>query len=192
MTRRIPFLASLLVLLSPSAFAQSAPIVTVLPPRFEEVRAVSDPPLIPARRGQTFPTVASNGENWLLAWSDTRYANVADDARSEDVFATIVDGSGRAVHPEGIPIAPTWASDRYPSAVWTGTSYLVAWSSPLGLLGAHLDASGRFIRSGVLADPGQYAMHETAIARSGNRLLLVWSEEARPGNGPSRSRRSTR
>jgi hypothetical protein len=177
MTRRLPFLVVSLLLVAIPLLAQRAPIIRVVPSQFEEIGAVSEPPLIPAVGGQTHPTVASNGEGWLVAWSDTRYGDSSDSIRAEDVFATIVSPSGVVVHPEGLPVSPTWASDRYPSAVWTGSSYLVVWSSPIGLFGAHLDGNGSFLRSGLLAENSELrSMEETAIARSGERLLVLWSE----------------
>ncbi len=179
MARRLPDLLALLLLVAIPTLAQRAPVVRILPSQFEEIGAVSDPPLIPAIGGQTHPTVASNGEGWLIAWSDTRYADSSDSVRAEDVFATIVSPSGVVVHPEGLPVSPTWASDRYPSAVWTGSSYLIVWSSPIGLFGAHLDADGGFLRSGLLAETNEWrSMQETAIARSGDRVLVLWSELA--------------
>ncbi len=184
MPRRALLLSLSLLSVTGPAFAQRAPVITILPPQFAVLGAVADAPLIPARRGQTHPTVASNGDGWLVAWSDSRYADTSSEDRIEDVFATIVDASGRVVHPEGIPVAPTWTSDRFPSAVWTGTDYLVIWSSPLGIFGAHLDTAGRVTRSGLIVEPGQHPMFQTALARSGERLLLLWSEVL-PASRPS-------
>lgn len=75
----------------------------------------------PAANGRYSPSIATDGDGFLVAWSDER-------SGSGSVVATRVTRDGRILDPLGIRIVttPGWVTE--PQAVWDGSAYLVAWT----------------------------------------------------------------
>ena len=140
---------------------------------------VLDPAGIPISAhsmGQEDPTVASDGENWFVAWTDNR---TADDG----VFATRVSGAGVVLDPTGIELSTALNTQYAPSAAWNGTTYLVAWQDTRLSWDPDIYAS-RVSSEGAVLDPGGIAVSTAendqrlpAVARSGDRFVVVWQDD---------------
>lgn len=167
----VPFLLGLF--LSVNALA-SSPIV--LAPTGE------GSPLMPEGRGpvpQGNPSVASDGHRWFAVWEDERYRNV-------DVFATGIGAAGEVLHPEGMPLAPTFAPDRDPQIVWTGDRYLAAFVNDLGIFTVRLSADGAHLGSGLSVPANGAESYAPTFATgrwlawNGDRALVAWHQAGGP------------
>lgn len=105
--RRLPLL--LLLSIAFSALASSPEVL------------VGESTSRPAANGRYSPSIATDGDGFLVAWSDDR-------AGSGSVMATRVTREGRIVDPLGIRIVtvPGWVTE--PQVVWDGSAYLVVWT----------------------------------------------------------------
>ncbi|HYC93604.1 MAG TPA: hypothetical protein VEO54_30650 [Thermoanaerobaculia bacterium] len=74
----------------------------------------------PATDVQFGSTLASDGDGYLAVWTDRR-------SREIEMRATRLDADGTVLDPTGIHLFTAPVYD--PVAIWTGTSYLVAWGT---------------------------------------------------------------
>src|SRR5262249_50307834 len=115
---------------------------------------------------QLTPAVASNGQDFLVAWADGRAGG-----NQTDVYSARVTAAG--VVQTGNPgIAGTTASEQAPAVASSGTDYLVVWNTSTSL-GAG-PYSGQAIR--VLAATGQppTATTPTAFPAITSRPEIAW------------------
>lgn len=75
--------------------------------------------------GQVFSSVAFDGNNYLVIWSDTRSGSpVGPDA---DIFGTRVSPAGIVLDPGGIPISTALGIQVWPDIIFDGDNYFVVW-----------------------------------------------------------------
>ncbi|PTL78455.1 hypothetical protein [Vitiosangium sp. GDMCC 1.1324] len=95
---------------------------------------VSKPVLEAQRTGFTGPSVAFDGEVYLVVWEDSRTGRV---------FGARVKPDGRILDPAGIPLnLTTGLSGGQPRVAYDGTQFVVVWVSSDGILGAHVEGDG--------------------------------------------------
>jgi hypothetical protein len=70
---------------------------------------------------QTWPSVASDGTNYLVVWQDGR-----DAATGYDIFGARVDSSGNVLDANGIAISTAAGDQTSPRVVFDGTEFVVA------------------------------------------------------------------
>lgn len=175
MTRRFPALLACATLILAATTALVATPIVFAPPGEGE-------PLTPHQRGpvpQRNPSVASDGHGWFAVWEDSRYRNV-------DVFGSGIGVAGEVLHPDGIPLAPTYTSDRDPQIVWAGDRWLAAFVNDLGIFTVRLTVGGAHLGSG-LSIPASGAQPYaptfaagTWLAWSGDRALVAWYQAGGP------------
>src|SRR5437899_4164826 len=83
---------------------------------------ISTPSLIPAPRVGTFEG-AANGRTMLAAWMEMR------DGSQWDIAVARLDANGVPLDPRPTLLAITPEYDVNPQVVWTGSTFLVAWSA---------------------------------------------------------------
>ncbi len=121
---------------------------------------------------QAYPSVASNGAEWLVVWDDDRN----DPAGGSTVYGVRVSEEGEVLDPAGIAVShPSSGSGlAAPSVASNGTDWLVVWTDPRGLFAA------RVSRSGVVLDPEGIAVApwaaSPAVASQGLGWLVVWQD----------------
>ncbi|EYF05467.1 hypothetical protein [Chondromyces apiculatus] len=175
---------------SPSAAHTDAPLDldATLPARFLDTS--SDPaflaPILSPEFGldqpvtgiasgyQTNPAVASDGDGYLVAWTDSR-------APSWSTFATRVSADGAVLDSQGIFIG----AGISPTIAFDGTNYLVV-NRTATLNAAPLSFHGtRVSPDGVVLDPGgftlghaagEYAKHDVAF--DGTNFVVTWGQVA--------------
>ncbi|UCF80198.1 MAG: hypothetical protein JSV08_06675 [Acidobacteriota bacterium] len=93
-------------------------------------------------------SVASNGADYFVAWSDSRMSG------GYDIFGTRVTSAGAVLDQTGIIISTEASWQDYPSVASNGTDYLVVWEDSRNQFGTGDDIYGARIRSsdGVLLD----------------------------------------
>ena len=122
---------------------------------------------------QSYPAVAFDGVNFVVAWQDERDGQ-------PDIYAARVTPAGQLVDTEAIPVA--WESsrdERYPTVVAGDTVTLVAWESEW----LDYDIEGRRIgRSGEVLDPDAIEISPAengkmpASAFDGTNFLVVYHD----------------
>lgn len=101
-------------------------------------RPITPPVYGPAAASQYDAAIASDGDGWLSVWVDKR-------AQTQEVRGTRIARDGTVLDPTGIPIFS--GETTQPLVTWTGTSYLVLWSSLQldGVTAVRIDRDGRVL-----------------------------------------------
>jgi len=82
-------------------------------------------PIFTAPGGQVFSSVAFDGTNYFVIWSDTRSGSpVGPDA---DIYGTRVSPEGFVLDPEGIPVSTALGSQSSPHIIFDGNNYIAVW-----------------------------------------------------------------
>jgi hypothetical protein len=144
---------------------------------------VLDPPGIAistATSRQQFPSVAADGTNFLVVWSDERGGSPSGD----DIYGTLVQPNGNVVSPSGNIIADDAYWQDNPSVAFDGTNYLVVWDDygsgtfETDIYGVRVNQSGIPIDASSItistADNGQL---RPDIAFDGTNYLVVWFDK---------------
>jgi hypothetical protein len=134
---------------------------------------VSAPVYGPAEFIQFHPQVASDGDNFLVIWSDLRGSAFSN------LYATRVSASGEVLDKTNIRVASRIASA---TVLWTGRAYLVLIQNGTGLSVARLDREGRVVSPATpLPIQGAFLSEaQQAAASNGSRVVIVYT---RPGGG---------
>ncbi len=126
---------------------------------------------------ERYPSVASNGTDYLAVWQDYRNGGSWDvyGARISGVDATVMDASGIAIS--------TQSNDQIrPSVAWNGTDYVVAWEdhrTGLGdVYGARVRSSDGSVRdaTGIAISTNSQAQTAPSIACSTGSCLVAWQD----------------
>jgi hypothetical protein len=131
-------------------------------------------------------SVASNGTDYLVSWTDGR-------AGGTDIYAARVSGAGVVLDPAGLPVT-TGKIHLSPSSVASdGANYLVAWTQG-GWYESDIYAS-RVSASGVVEDSEGIAVSTAAedqltpsVASNGSGYLVVWDDRRSFGSAIYASR----
>lgn len=133
---------------------------------------------------QAFPSVAWDGANYLVVWSDNRNGN-------SDIFGARVTPAGVALDVSGLAISTAPANQTNPVVAWSGTTYLVVWTDSRNTSTLSDVYAARVTAAGALPDPSGIAVSTEAqiqgapaVASDGNDFFVVW-QDARAGSGGS-------
>jgi hypothetical protein len=113
--------------------------------------AVLDPSGIPISTGanleNTFPALAFDGTNYLVAWNDNR-----SDPAGRDIYGARMSPAGTVLDPSGIPISVAASYQEFPALAFDGANYFVAWGD--WRLNPNADIYGaRMSTAGAVLDP---------------------------------------
>ena len=121
-------------------------------------------------------SVAFDGTNYLVAWTDQR-----DSTNNEDIYCARLDTSGTVLDPEGIPVSKTYEDEWIPSVTFDGTNYLVVWQdnrsgAGWNIYGARIDTTGTVLDTTGLELMNQPSDRERPAVASGpdGEVLLVY------------------
>jgi hypothetical protein len=124
---------------------------------------------------QTFPAVAANGTNYLIAWADFR-SNSA-----YDIYAARVSPGGVLLDTNAIVVSTNSATQYAPSAAGNGNDYLVVWHDNHS--GAYDIYGARVTGAGTVRDPNGFAIctaantqQYPAVAGMGSDWLVAWAD----------------
>ena len=70
---------------------------------------------------QEWPSVAWDGQQFLVVWQDFRNGN------DYDIYAARVTSAGKVVDPDGIPVIAKGANQARPAVAFAGEHFVVAW-----------------------------------------------------------------
>ncbi|NOR16551.1 T9SS type A sorting domain-containing protein [candidate division WOR-3 bacterium] len=122
---------------------------------------------------QFSPSVAFDGTNYLVVWTDNRNG-------SFDIFCTRVDQSGNILDTAAIVISDAIDDQMVPSVAFDSINYLIVWrdyrsGSNYDIYGAKLNTAGVAIDSFVVSlQPGDQISPALAHG-TGDQLLIVYS-----------------
>jgi hypothetical protein len=127
-----------------------------------------------AANAQKNAAVASDGTNYLVAWTDRR-------ADTGDIYVCRVTSDGSVLDPEGIPVSTALGYQGEPAVAFDGTNYLVVWTDERNdgsdIYGARVTQDGTVLDTAGIAlvsdSAGQTA---PAVAYDGANVLLVWGD----------------
>ncbi|WP_223639439.1 Ig-like domain-containing protein [Corallococcus sp. EGB] len=118
--------------------------------------------------------VASNGKDYLVAWS-------ANGSSDWDIHASRVTSTGAVLDPAGLIISAERYNQRFPSVASNGTDYLVAWAGFSGrniphIYGARVTSGGaRLDPAGFVIATEHYQRHPS-VASMGTEYLVAWQD----------------
>jgi large repetitive protein len=137
-----------------------------------------------AGKDQVSPVVASDGSQFLVAWTDGRSGVYSQ------IFGTLVSGTGAVTTPTGVPLSSGPQSEWNPALAWAGGHYLLVWEDTRRSEGGgtQRDVFGsRISAAGAVLDPGGFAVSrhdfdetEPSVASLGGTSLVAWTDR-RPG-----------
>lgn len=133
---------------------------------------------------QVRPDVASDGTDWLVAWTD-RSSGVSN---SENVLGSIVTAAGAP----GASFSISTAANRQESVrlAYNGTNYIAVWqdnrlsTTNVNVLGARISTAGVVQDANGINLANSITLSETRprIARMGTDVFVVWSQSATAGS----------
>jgi len=117
------------------------------------------------------PSLAWSGSRYLVAWRDDRLG------RDSDIYVARVESDGAVVDPRGILVSNASLVQSEPAVVWTGSTWLVAWTHDGGTI-----AAATVSPTGVVAQLGNVAAtaaaeSDPALASDGASAYLVWQSD---------------
>jgi hypothetical protein len=151
---------------------------------------VADPAGIPISTlagVQVYPSVASDGQDYLVVWSDDRNRNSA--SSYFDIYGARVTSAGVVAEPAGIPISTALGEQYLPAVAAGADGYCVVWMDHRSGRSGSFDMYGaRLSRTGVVLDPDgilvqladrdNSAAQAPAVAASGAGFLVVWQDQS--------------
>ncbi|HXI12013.1 MAG TPA: hypothetical protein VNM92_05135 [Thermoanaerobaculia bacterium] len=128
---------------------------------------------VPAPFFQYDAAIASDGENYLVVWADHRRG-----PHWSDIYGARVSADGTVLDPIGIPIGTARGLETIPAVSWSGSNYVVVWSSAEAPPYSNI-AARRVGRDGTLLEAvptvfpevSRYPFFLTAGSSSGNVLV---------------------
>ncbi|HEX8698502.1 MAG TPA: hypothetical protein VF815_06685, partial [Myxococcaceae bacterium] len=131
---------------------------------------------------QTEAAIASNGDNYLVVWTETGSGGVS-------IYGTRVAATGGTLDPGGFVIGTAHRERQAPAVASNGTDYLVTWQDyrdiNWNIYGARVLGSGPSDQA--VLDPGTQAIaisthadtqNVPAVASDGTDYLVVWRQAA--------------
>lgn len=150
--------------------------------RVSSAGALIDPVGIAISTGsltQSWPAVASDGNDFMVVWVDTRSGN-------PDIYGTRVGASGFVHSSSGKIISNETHTQNNPSIVWTGSSYLVVWDDDRG---GDFDIYGARINNGGDVQGAEFAICDSEgtqrwpdLAKADDSTVLVAWHDIRTGS----------
>ncbi len=132
-----------------------------------------------------FPSVASNGENYLITYN--RFEYIGNYWTGFDIFFTIIDTSGNVLLKEIPVIAYDEYDQMYPVAVFDGENYLIVWqderNGSFDIYGVHVTPNGEILEPGGFPIACSQFLRATPSLTKGpvNQILISYQGFIREG-----------
>lgn len=125
---------------------------------------------------QRFPSIASNGSDWFVAWRDGRY-----NGYYPDIFCARLSADGSVIDPVGIVVCTENDEQTAPAVSFDGLNYLIVWQDYRygvnRVFGARVSQSGTVLDpQGFLVSTQGHAAEAPAISFGGQSYMVVWQD----------------
>ncbi|UCC11815.1 MAG: T9SS type A sorting domain-containing protein [candidate division WOR-3 bacterium] len=119
---------------------------------------------------QEHVSIASDGDNFLLVWEDTR------DSDSSDIYGMRIGQDGTVLDPEGIPISTAENRQRYPAVTFNGTNYFVIWHDHNDdIYGTRVTTDGTVLdHAGIPVAIDAWCQTPPTVTSDGSNFLVIW------------------
>ncbi len=122
---------------------------------------------------QEHVSIASDGDNFLLVWEDTR------DSDSSDIYGMRINQDGTVLDPDGIPISTADNRQRYPAVAFNGTDYFVIWDDSRNndedIYGTRVTTNGTVLdHAGIPVAIDAWCQTPPTVTSDGSNFLVVW------------------
>jgi len=118
------------------------------------------------------PAAASDGNNFLVVWADSRNAN-------RDIYGARVTGSGAVLDTAGIEICSALGAQDCPAVEYDGTNFLVVWQDQRDgdrdIYGARVTSQGTILDTFTVTAQQGYQVNPVLARGGGNKMLLAYS-----------------
>jgi uncharacterized repeat protein (TIGR02543 family) len=139
-------------------------------------------PICTARGVQFYPSVSSQGTNYLVVWEDGRNAPPTVGgllAGTNDIYGARISGTGVVLDPDGIAISTAPDRQDNPAVAASGSGFFVVWTEKnVEVVGARVSGAG------VVAEPNGLPIstlvnreRSPAVAFNGTNYLVVWEDD---------------
>lgn len=124
---------------------------------------------------QTQPSIAFDGTNYLVAWSDRRQGS------QYDVWAARVTTAGAVLDADGVQLVSASGDQRLPSVAFNGSQYLVAWHDATGdgfaVKGVRVSTAAALVGSVFTINDGAHDQRFPAVSTQGTRWVVAWEDD---------------
>jgi hypothetical protein len=121
---------------------------------------------------QQRPAATSDGDNFLVVWSDSRNA-------AYNVYAARVTAAGTVLDTAGILLFPAAGPQTTPSVEYDSTNFLVVWQDERNgeqdIYGARVTPEGTILDTFAVITQQGYQVNPVLASNGGNKTLLAYS-----------------
>ncbi len=168
-----------IVLHVPEALVEGSTYPAVLDPVIGPEIGTDNPIYHEGAFSQAAPSVASNGSDYLVVWSDSRVS-----ASNADIYGARVTSTGVLIDPGGLAISTSPLAQVAPSVAFDGVNYLVVWQDKRNNAITKEDIYGaRVAPTGVVLDLTGFPISTVALSQlkpsvafNGTTFLVVWED----------------
>jgi hypothetical protein len=123
---------------------------------------------------QQYPSVASDGAGFLVAWEDGRNG-------SRDIYGARMAADGSVLDALGIAVYASAYDQEHPAVAFDGTNYLVVWedgrNGSRDIYGARVAVDGSVLDAvSIQVNTWSYDQQYPAVAFDGANYLVVWED----------------
>jgi hypothetical protein len=130
---------------------------------------------------QNKPAIASDGQNWMVVWEDTRNSSLEIQS---DIYGVVVSSDGTVLQPQGIVVNSSQLDQINPDIAFAGTNYVAVWQDyRSGIAGTPNIYGTRIAPDGAVFDNNGTGifidetspMMDPAVAFDGTNLMVCWT-----------------
>ncbi|HNT27906.1 MAG TPA: hypothetical protein PKH10_06990, partial [bacterium] len=134
-----------------------------------------------ATNNQEWPSVASDGTDFMVVWHDYRSGS------TYDIYGARVTAAGVVSDPSGIVVSNVANQQIYPAIDHDGTNYLVVWmdlrsGGSYDIYGARVASGGTVLdTTGIMISNAANSQEVPALAFNGTNYLVLWHDSRSGG-----------